>query len=119
MTNITINYKKNTIEITKSFEKKASAYGSPEYTELANARKEFPNYRIIVKSTKTKSTFKGMDYDFMREYIEKHDNAEENMNGFNKLHEKNLTYGEIKEWFIDTYPVFKDCVTRAQWILAA
>ena len=79
MTNITINYKKNTLEITKSFEKKASAYGSREYNELANVRKEFPDFRIVVKAAKTKSTFKGMDYDFMREYIEKHDKAEENM----------------------------------------
>ena len=42
MTNITINYKKNTIEITKAFEKKASAYGSAEYRELIDAKKEFP-----------------------------------------------------------------------------
>ena len=119
MTNITINYKKNTIEITKSFEKKASAYGSVEYTELANARKEFPNFRIIVKAAKTKSTFKGMDLDFMRDYIASHDNKEENMAALNRLCEKNLTYGEIKQWFIDTYPVFKNCETRAQWILAA
>ena len=49
-----------------------------------------------LRHMEVKQAFKGMDYDFMKEYIEKHDNAEENMNGFNKLHEKNLTYGEIK-----------------------
>ena len=119
MTNITINYKKSTIEITKSFEKKASAYGSREYNELANVRKEFPDFRIIVKATKTKSTFKGMDYDFMKEYIEKHDEDNKNMDAFNKLLANDLSYGEVKQWFIETYTVFKDCETRAQWILAA
>ena len=119
MTNITINYKKNTLEITKSFEKKASAYGSREYNELAEARRAFPDFKITVKAAKTKSTFKGMDYDFMKEYIEKHDEDNKNMDAFNKLLANDLSYGEIKQWFIETYTVFKDCETRAQWILAA
>ena len=119
MTNITINYKKNTLEITKSFEKKASAYGSREYNELAEARRAFPDFKITVKAAKTKSTFKGMDYDFMKEYIEKHDEDNKKMAAFNKLLANDLSYGEIKQWFIETYPAFKDCETRAQWILAA
>lgn len=119
MTNITINYKKNTIEITKSFEKKASAYGSEAYYELSEARKEFPNYRLVVKTTKSNNSFKGMDYDFMKEYISKHDDTEKLMEGFERLRANNLSYGEIKQWFVETYPVFKNCETRAQWILAA
>ena len=119
MSNITINYKKNTIEITKSFEKKASAYGSDAYYELSEARKEFPNYRLIVKTTKSNNSFKGMDYDFMMEYISKHENAEERLAQLKELRSKSLSYGEIKQWFVETYPVFKNCETRAQWILAA
>ena len=119
MTNITINYKKNTIEITKSFEKKASAYGSEAYYELSEARKAFPNYRLVVKTTKSNNSFKGMDYDFMKEYISKHDEDEKRMGKFEKLRACDLSYGEIKQWFVETYPVFKNCETRAQWILAA
>ena len=119
MTNITINYKKNTIEITKSFEKKASAYGSEAYYELSEARKAFPNYRLVVKTTKSNNSFKGMKYEFMMEYISKHDDAEQRMEEFEKLRACDLSYGEIKQWFIETYPVFKNCETRAQWILAA
>ena len=44
MANITMNFKKNAIEITKAFEKKASIYGSAEYRELIDAKKEFPNF---------------------------------------------------------------------------
>ncbi len=119
MSNITINYKKNTIEITKSFEKKASVYGSEAYRELKEARNEFPNYRLVVKTTKSNNSFKGMDYDFMLDYIAKHENAEQRKAEFEKLRACDLSYGEIKQWFTETYPVFKNCETRAQWILAA
>lgn len=117
MSRITINYKKSTIEITKSFEKQASVFGSEAYNELCDARKEFPNYRLVVKSSKSNSTFKGMDYDFMLEYISKHDDAEKHKEELKKLCDSKLTYGEIKQWFVSVYPVFKECETRAQWIL--
>ena len=119
MSNITINYKKSTIEITKSFEKQASTYGSQAYNELREARSEFPTFRLVVKASKSNSTFKGMDYDFMLSYIEKHENADQRKVEFDKLRENNLSYGEIKHWFVSTYPVFQNCNTRAQWILAA
>ena len=119
MSNITINYKKSTIEITKSFEKQASVYGSQAYNELREARAEFPTYRLVIKANKSSSAFKGMDYDFMIAYIEKHENAEQRKAEFDKLRASGLTYGEIKQWFIDTYPVFEECKTRAQWVLAA
>ena len=119
MTNITINYKKNTIEITKAFEKKASAYGSEAYIELCEARKAFPNYRLVIKANKANNTFKGMDYDFMLEYISKQPDAADRKEEFNRLRNSNLSYGEIKQWFVETYPAFKNCETRAQWILAA
>lgn len=119
MTNITVNYKKNTIEITKSFEKKASVYGSEAYYELSKARNDFPNYRLVVKTTKSNNSFKGMDYEFMLDYISKHEDPEQRKSEFNKLRDNNLSYGEIKQWFVSTYPSFKDCKIRAQWILAA
>ena len=119
MSNITINYQKSTIEITKAFEKKARAFGSDEYKELCEAKKEFPTYRLVIKATKSSSTFKGMDYNFMLEYISKHEDAEKRREDFDKLRNSDLSYGQIKQWFVSTYPVFKDCNTKAQWILAA
>ena len=62
---------------------------------------------------------KGMDFNFMREYISKHDNAEQLTADFEKLCNNQLSYGEIKSWFLAHYPVFNDCKTRADWILAA
>ena len=118
MSNITINYKNSTIEITKSVEKQASVYGSQAYNELRNARAEFPSYRLVIKTRKS-SGFKGMDYDFMKAYIEKHENAEQRKAEFDKLRENNLPYGEIKDWFVTTYPTFKDFKKKSQWVLAA
>lgn len=119
MKNITINYTKKTIEITKSFEKKAREYGSDAYKALRDARKEFKEFELVVKAPKGSNTFKGMDFDFMVEYISKQANADELMEAFNKLREKELKYPEIKQWFIGKFPVFANCTTRAQWILAA
>ena len=118
MSNININYKKATIEISKSFEKQARSFGTTAYKELAEARKEFPDYAIVIKATNSKKTFKGMDFDFMKEYIAKHDDAENRLTAFEKLCERKLSYGEILNWFVDLYPVFKECKTRADWILA-
>jgi hypothetical protein len=120
MSNITINYKKSTIEITKSFEKQASVYGSQAYNELREARAEFPTYRLVIKANKSSSAFKGMDYDFMLAYIKTHENEENTRETeFGKLRASGLTYGEVKQWFVSTYPAFKDCKTKAQWVLAA
>ena len=119
MKNITISYEKKTIEITKAFAKKAGEYGTVAYHELSKVRNEFPSFDIVIKAPKVSNTFKGMDFDFMVEYISKQANAEEIMEGFNKLRENELSYGEIKQWFIKKFPVFKDCKTRADWILAA
>ena len=119
MKNITINYAKKTIEITKSFEKKAREYGSDAYKALRDARNEFEGYELVVKTSKSSNTFKGMDYDFMVEYISKQENADEIMADFHRLRENELSYGEIKQWFVEKFPVFTTCTTRAQWILAA
>lgn len=40
MTNLTINNKARTIEMTKKFEKAASRFGSDEYKMLQEARKD-------------------------------------------------------------------------------
>lgn len=119
MKNIKVYYAKETIEITKGFEKKAGNVGSSEYYELTKVMKEFPTFKLKITESRGSNGFKGMDYDFMKKYISLHENSEQNMSDFEKLIEKKLTYGEIKQWFVSMYPVFENCTTRAQWILAA
>lgn len=75
MTNLTINNKAHTIEMTKKFEKAASRFGSDEYKALQEARKDYPTYKVVVKTstTKSKESFKGLTYDYMEKYIDAHD----------------------------------------------
>ncbi len=112
MTTITLNMSKKTIEITKAFEKKASKYGTPEYDDLMAVKRDNPDFRVVVRAIKTKKdTLKGLNYDFMKQYIERHDDENNtNMIEFVKRTVKNNdnvktdTYGEVKKWFLETYP---------------
>lgn len=47
MDKIMINRKNRSITISKSFEKKARVFGSPEYITLTSAQKDNPNYRLV------------------------------------------------------------------------
>lgn len=119
MTTMKINEKKFAIEITKTYAQKANRVGSPEYYELLEVRRNFPNFKVVVKQTKSKDSFKGLTYAYMEKYILAHDDKEgSNMAIFNELRGKStaadeaqadsLTYGEIKLWFLDTYPAIKN-----------
>ena len=73
MNTMKINEKKFTIEVTKSFAQKASRVGSPEYYELLEVRHNFPKFKVVVNQTKSKDSFKGLTYEYMKKYIQTHD----------------------------------------------
>ncbi len=52
MSNITINNKARTIEINKTFAAASSKYGSPEYKELQDAPRDYPDFRVITVAQK-------------------------------------------------------------------
>ena len=123
MTAITINAKNHTIELTKTFATASSKFGTDEYNLLQMARKDYPNYKVVTivrKAPKNdKPTFKGLTYEYMEKYIKAHDDKEgSNMAVFNELRGKgddaegamadSMSYGEIKLWFLDTYPEIKN-----------
>lgn len=117
MKNIKINFASNTIEINAKFANAASEYGSAEYRELMAAKNDFPTFEVKVNkpSTKKNNSFKGLTIAYMEEYIKGHDDDKKTkMNEFNTLRGKNgseisatATYGEIKMWFLNTYPEFE------------
>ena len=123
MTNsLTINERNKTIEMTKKFANAAKRYGSNEYRDLLNARKDYPTYKVVTRSAKRRNdTFKGLTFPYMEKYIKSH--GEENMIEFytlcgrdaqgnkimldrNKMIE-HASYIEVKEWFLKTYPEIK------------
>lgn len=113
---MTINYEKKTIEMTKNESREAGNPTSAKFEELMKLRSIFPDFEIIIKKTSVKrDTYKGLDYDFMKKYIEDHDNSDENLKEFYKLRGMNEngereaqieehSYGEIKMWFLSTFP---------------
>lgn len=112
-----INFSAASIEMTKTEATAASKYNSEEYKALMDARKSFPDYRIVIKASKRKSDpFKGLTFEYMETYIQSHDEDGHIMAAFQKLRghcEDSLlmearSYGEIKMWFLDQYPIFEE-----------
>lgn len=129
----------NRIEMTKNEAKAAGKLNTPEAKMLKEYRKEYPGFEIYIKpATRRKTEFKGLDYDYMRTYIQKckSDNKEKIMEEFNTLtaqdkkagkenteHLKAASYMDVKEWFLSTFPEIKkyrdDHEQKVQSILAS
>lgn len=117
MFNLIIDSKKNTIEMSKKFAKAASRFGSEEYRQLQEARRDYPTFRIVTKTTRTKKSdcFKGLTYSYMESYIKTHDDEDgsimaefEDLRATSKeaeeLNMESASYQDIKAWFLETYP---------------
>ena len=119
-----------TIEVSKSFDKAASRFGTREYEAMQQVRKDYPSFTVVVKTVRTKADhFKGLTYDFMEKYITSHDDADKRLAEFNDLRGKSdeaqlfgaeaLSYGEIKAWFFKNYPEIEAFQKRREAALAA
>ena len=111
------------IEMTKAEAKAAGKIGSEKFGELQQYMKVFPGFEIQIKaSVKRKVDLKGLDYDYMRNYIQKCGRTDKDdiMNKFNTLiaqekkegkegseHLKAAGYPEVREWFLSTFPEIK------------
>ena len=133
MTNITINDKKMTIEMTKAVANRAKKFNTVEYKDLQMVRKDYPNYTVVIKASakkNNKNQFKGLTYNYMEKYIEAHDDDEQSiMNEYLDMRALSedakeamadaLSYGEIKAWFLDKYPQIKEFHTRRENLMVA
>ncbi len=130
MTNIRINETKKVIEVNgKAFAKKASTYGTEEYKMLQEARKDYPTFRVTtVSSTKKKVGYKGLTYEYMEMYIEKHDDENKSkMSAYRNLRALDeeseiafaeaCTYQEIKEWFLNEFTEIAEFHKKREAIL--
>ncbi len=118
---VTVGYRPDfdtqTIILTKKFAKSASIVGSKDYTTLCRLRKDYPDYKVVVreiaKKEGKKNTHKNLTYQAMKAYIEttiadkevqKKALVEfENM----KVLGKGQTCGAylfVRDWFLKKYP---------------
>lgn len=129
-TNITINTKNKTLEISKKFATAASRFGSPEYLELKEARHEFPLYTVatITRKSSNKDPFRKLTISQMETYIKSHDPNGSIMEEFLTLRAKSedikdtnaasASYFEIKKWFIAKYSSVAKFAENREAILA-
>ena len=103
------------IEMTKTEAKAAGKPNTTEYNTLLELMKNFPGFTIeIVKSAAKKADrFKGLDINYMENYIKSH--KPELLETFYELRGLDAngkkvelaaaaTYGEIKMWFLTQFP---------------
>jgi hypothetical protein len=130
MKSIIINSKNNTIEMTKKFENAAKRFGSNEYRQLQEARRDYPSYKVVVKAAAAKKeSYKGLTFKYMESYIQKHDETGDIFAEYQMLRARtedaeeamaeSATYGEIKKWFLDKYPAIAEFHEKREKLLAA
>ena len=118
MTAIKVNYAKRKIVLSSAFAKKCFTPGSVEYTQLQAVRADYPDFALVTREFKTNTAqehYRGLTYDFMREYIGSHEKdakvvlAElEEMIGVSKAHSLHKRYPTIKAWFLERYPAIAE-----------
>ena len=118
MTAIKVNYAERKIVLSSAFVKKCFTPGSVEYAQLQSVRSDYPDFALVTRKFKTNTAqehYRGLTYDFMRDYIKSHEAdakvvlAElEEMIGISKAHSLNKRYPTIKAWFLERYPAIAE-----------
>ena len=110
------------IEMTKSEAKEAGKLNSEKFHELRQYMEMYPGFEIQIKApAKRKVELRGLDYKYMREYIQKHDDEKHTkMDTFKTLiaqdkkdkvegaeHLEAAGYLDVRAWFLTTFPEIK------------
>ena len=111
-----INHENKTIVMDRTFAKFAENTRSDEYAHLQQVRRDYPDYTVTTRTIKRnpeKETYKGLTYEYMEDYILRHESEEKQLmviKEFNELrtiskcHKQGLRYPTIKKWFLERYP---------------
>lgn len=115
---ISIDFLNNTLNLTKSFYKKACKVGSPEYQELRQAMSDNPTFDINFVENAIKTTYGKLTFDRMMAYIETQANSEDNLRMMQRVmaiaEAKGAKYPLTKKWFLETFPEYKMAITAQE-----
>lgn len=111
MKNININYEAETIEVSKSFMQKASAFGTKEYKALKEARTMEPDFKLKVISNQSKKTYRSLTFEAMEAHIKLIETENEERTKVLKEFKSMITYATtrkssypiVKKWFLKKY----------------
>ena len=137
-TTMNANLMTKKVELTKKEAKAAGKIGTAEFDELKNYLAMYPGFEVQIKApAKRKVEFRGLDYNYMRTYIQKHDDEDGKiMAEFRELiaqdkkdkvegaeHLEAAGYLDVKKWFLAKFPEIKEYkeqhAEKVQKILAA
>lgn len=116
MKELRINFEERTIVMTRKFAKAASDPFTTEFAKLQEVREAYPNFKVkrhTIKKNPNKECYKGLTYDYMREYIKSHESKVEREKVLATLEEKIYIskchsnchrYPTVKKWFLEKYP---------------
>ena len=112
-----LNHKAQTIEMTKAFYKEASTFGSKAYKTLNEARRDFPTYDLVILRQKAKDSHKGLNLDYMKKYIDDHDETGKIKEIFEECTTTKkdklalvdgISFLDLRDWFFVQFPETKD-----------
>ena len=111
-----LDHAKRTIVMDRTFAKYAANTMSQEYAHLQTVRQDYPEYQVVqrkIKRSKTKECYRGLNYEYMEDYIKTHGSKDEcakNLAEFKEqklislCHSTSRRYPTIKKWFLAKYP---------------
>ncbi len=110
-----IDHKNAKIVMDREFSVRASIFGSDEYKQLQEARRDYPNYGVMRKTIKKnshKEAFKGLTYEYMEKYMERYNVSEDILQQYRNVRFDvqchSIRYPYVKKWFLKTFPDVKD-----------
>ena len=113
---LSVIFDKSMIVMDRTFAKLAANTNSKEYEKLQQVRRDYPNFVVTmrkIKKSTNKTTYKGLTYDYMREYILSHGSSEKKGRCYDEFitlmeislcHSQSKRYPTIKKWFLENYP---------------
>ena len=115
-----LDHAKRTIVMDRTFAKFAANTMSTEYAHFQAVRQDYPEYQVVlrhIKRSKTKECYRGLNYEYMEDYIKTHGSKEEIVTNLaeykelkliSKCHSTSRRYPTIKKWFLEKYPEVKE-----------
>ena len=115
-----IDFAKEQIIMDRTFAKKVQNTISEEYRHLQQVRRDYPTFTVTtrqINKNPNKETYKGLTYDYMKDYILTHEDDEKalevlaefsEMRQISRCHSQAKRYPVIKNWFLEKYPEIKN-----------
>ena len=118
MRDIRIDRENNVVVMTRKFATKADDPRTEEFRLLQEVKAAYPNIKVknhTIRKNPNKECYRGLTYDYMKEYIKVHESKEnvesviaelEDLIFTSKGHSKAYRYPTIKAWFLEKYSDF-------------